>query len=107
VVRDEIVECESVVTGHEVDALLGLPLLVAVDIGTAEQPIGERPDRALVAPEETADVASKPSVPFPPAVADERPDLVKATGIPRLGDELRPRQRRVRVDVPQDRSVRT
>src|SRR5438874_9262951 len=28
---------ESVVAGHEVDALLRFPLLVAVDVGTAEQ----------------------------------------------------------------------
>ena len=45
VVGDEVVEREAVVAGDEVDALLRLALLVAVDLGAAEQPVGQRADR--------------------------------------------------------------
>ena len=37
VIGDEIVEREPVVTGHEVDALLGFAFLVTIDLGAAEQ----------------------------------------------------------------------
>src|SRR5713226_2972677 len=39
IIGDEVVECESVVGRYEVYAHLGLPFLVPVDLGTAEQPV--------------------------------------------------------------------
>ena len=45
VVGDEVVEREAVVAGHEVDALLGLALLVAVDLGAPDQPVRHAPHR--------------------------------------------------------------
>ena len=106
VVGDEVVEGEAVVTGDEVDALLGLALLVAVERRAADQAVGEALDRAVVAAEEAADIVAEAAVPFLPAVADEAADLVQAGGVPRLGDELRAGQHRVRLDVPQHRRVR-
>mgnify|MGYP003694180711 CR=1 FL=1 len=106
VVGDEIVQGEAVVTRHEVDALLGLALLVAVERRAADQAVGKPLDRAFLAAEEAADVVAEASVPLLPAVADEAAHLVEAGRIPRLGDELRARQRRVRLDVPQHRRVR-
>ena len=41
VVGDQIVQREAVVARDEIDALLGFALLVAVDVGTADQPVGE------------------------------------------------------------------
>ena len=41
VVGDQVVEGEAVVTGHEVDALFGLAFLVAIDLGTAQQAVGQ------------------------------------------------------------------
>ena len=38
VARDQIVQGKPVMTGGEVDALLGLTFLVAVDLGAAEEP---------------------------------------------------------------------
>src|SRR5262245_10039131 len=38
VVRDEIVQREAVVTGDEVDAVFGFPILVTVEIGAAQEP---------------------------------------------------------------------
>ena len=43
VVRDQVVQREAVVAGDEVDALLRLPLLVAVQVRAAEQPRREPP----------------------------------------------------------------
>ena len=106
VVGNEIVEREAVVAGHEVDALLGLALLVAVDLGAADHPVGHAPQRARLAAEEIADVVAEPAVPFLPGVADEAADLVQPGRVPRLGDQLGARQRRVRLDVPQHRRVR-
>ena len=105
VVRDEIVEREAVVTGHEIDALLGLALLVAVDVGAAQQPSGHARHRAVVAFQETPDVVAEPAVPFLPGVADEAADLIEPGGIPRLGDQLGAGEQRIRLDVPEDRRV--
>src|SRR5262249_12567626 len=92
-------------TGHEVDTLLGLASLVSVNLRTAEQPVGERPDRAGVAAEESANVIAETSVPFFPTVAHEAADLIEPGRIPGFGDQLGPRQRRVRLDVPEHRRV--
>src|SRR5215472_7493158 len=78
VVRDEVVEGEAIVAGHEVDALLRLAFLVTVNLGAAEQPVREAWHETLVAAEEAADIVAKSSVPLPPTVADEAPDLVEA-----------------------------
>ncbi len=101
VVGDEVVEGEAIVTRHEVDALLRLALLVCVDVGAADQAVGHARHRARLAAEKTPDIVAKPPVPLLPAVAHERADLVQAGGIPRLGDELRAREQRVRLDIPQ------
>ena len=55
VVGDEIVEREPVVTRHEVDALLGLALLVAVNRGAAEKAVGDARDGAVVTAEESCE----------------------------------------------------
>src|SRR5207245_11760498 len=54
VVGHEIVEGETVVTRHEVDALLGLALLVGVERRAADQAVGKAVDRALLAAEKAA-----------------------------------------------------
>src|SRR5439155_6055888 len=102
VVRDQIVEREAVVTGHEVDALLGLALLVAVDLGAADQAVGEAPERPARAAEEVSHVVAEPSVPLLPAVPDEATHLVQARRVPGLGEELGAGEHRVRLDVPED-----
>jgi hypothetical protein len=86
--------------------LLGLALLVAVKRRAADQPVDKPLDRAFLAAEEAADIVAEASVPFLPAVSDERAHLVQAGRIPRFGDELRPRQCRLRLDIPQHRWVR-
>src|SRR6185503_11433253 len=82
VVRDEIVEGEPVVTRHEVDALLGLALLVAVQGRAPEQAVGQPFDRAVLPAKEAADVVAEASVPLFPAVTDEAAHLVEAGRIP-------------------------
>ena len=48
--RDQIVEREAVMAGHEVDALLGLAFLVAVDVRAAEQSRGASRDTEPLSP---------------------------------------------------------
>src|SRR5260370_33249200 len=52
IVRDEVIECEAVVTRHEAHALLRLAFLWTVHLGGTEQPVGMAPDRTRVAPKE-------------------------------------------------------
>src|SRR5712691_7426844 len=102
-VGDEIVEGEAVMTRHEVDALLGLALFVAVQRRAADQAVRKALDHAFFATEKTTDVIAEPPVPLPPAVSDEAPHLVQARRIPGLGDELRASERRVRLDIQEHR----
>src|SRR5881392_1017664 len=91
---------------HEIDAHLGLPFLVPVDLGTAEQPICDYRYRAVIASEEAPHIIAKPSVPLPPAIPGEASDLVKSGCIPRFGDHLRSGQRGIRFDIPEHRWVK-
>src|SRR5581483_2107127 len=54
---------------------------------------------------ERANVVAESTIPLLPAVPDKTADLVQASGVPSLGNELRARQRRIGLDVPQDRRV--
>ena len=101
VVGDQVFEREAVVAGDEVDALLGLSLLVPVEVGAAEQPGRHLRYRAAVALPEAADVVAEAAVPLLPGVSDEASHLVEPRGVPRLGDQLRAREHGIRLDVPQ------
>jgi hypothetical protein len=100
VVGDEIVECEAIVTGHEVHALLRLALLVTVDFRAANHPVGKSIHRTADAAQEVAGVVAESPVPLLPTVADKAAHLVQTSGIPRLSDQLRACQQRVRFNVP-------
>src|SRR5262249_42882460 len=89
VVRDEIIESKPIVTGHEIDALLGLALFVAVNIGTAQKPRGQRGDRTRVRLKKMPQIVTESAVPFLPGVSDEASDLIEPGGIPRFRDQLR------------------
>src|SRR5208337_2470645 len=101
VIGHQVVQGEAVVAGDKVNTLLGLSLFVPVNLGTAEETVGQPPDEAIFPPEKTAHVIAEASVPFLPTVADETADLVKAGGIPSFRNQLGSRQNRVRLDVPQ------
>jgi len=74
---DEVVQRETVVTRHEVDARLGLTLLVTVQRRAADQAVGEPLHRAFLTAEAAADVVAETPVPLLPAVSDEGADLVE------------------------------
>jgi hypothetical protein len=88
VVRHEIVESEAVVPGYKIDALLGLPFLVSIDVGAAQQAARQVRNSAAVALEESASVVAKAAIPFMPVVANEAADLVEARRIPSFRDHL-------------------
>src|SRR5580704_709914 len=91
VVRDKVIEREAVVTGYEVHALIGLTFFVSVDLWTAEQSVGKIGYRSLVPTKKAADIIAEPSVPLPPAVADEAAHLVQTGRIPGFCNEFRAR----------------
>ena len=92
IVGDEIVERETVVAGHEVEALLCLALLVAVDLGTADQPVGHAPQRPGFAAEEVAHIVPEAAVPLSPTISHKAADLIKPRSIPGFGNHLLSRQ---------------
>ena len=105
VVGDEVVEGETIVDRDEIDALFRLAHVLAIDVRAAGQALGERGDAAVVGLDEAAHVVAELAVPFLPGIADEGADLVESRRIPGFGDQLDACQRRVRLDVPDDRRV--
>ena len=103
VVADQIGQGEAVVAGDEVDARLGFALLVAVDVGAADQPLADAGRQTPIALDEPAHVVAEAAVPLLPVVTDEAAHLIEAGGIPGLGDQLGAGQHRIGVDVPEDR----
>src|SRR6476646_8333139 len=87
--------------GHKVNTLFHLALLVRIDLGASEYPVGKACDHPLLASEEASDIVAKSSVPLFPTVTDETPHLVKASSIPGFSDELCTREHWVRLDIPQ------
>ena len=78
VIRDEIVEGETVVAGHEIDAPFQPPPFDAKDIGAGYEPVWEFVAGAVVALHEVADSIAKLPVPLLPGMADEAADLIVA-----------------------------
>ena len=77
-------------TGDEIDALLRLPLLIAIQIWTAEYPGGQLRHRAILSLEKGPHIVPEFPVPFLPTVADETAHLVQACGIPGFRDQFCP-----------------
>ncbi len=106
VVRREVPEGEPVVARHEVDAVVRRAAVVLVQIRAAADPGGDGGRQAVIAPHESAHVVAVARVPLGPAPrGGERAHLIKAGGIPRLGDDLAVRQDRVVDDALQEGRV--
>ena len=105
-VRDQVVEREAVVAGHEIQAGLRVRVLVPVQVRAAEEPLHQRLHHPGIAPQERADVVAEAAIPFHPAVARELADLVEPARVPGLGDEPRAGQDRICLDIEQDRRFR-
>ena len=59
VVGDEVVECEAIVAGDEVDALFGFSRLVSVEIRAPQEAIGKAGDRVILAANEGPYIIAK------------------------------------------------
>src|SRR5439155_4128843 len=106
VIRDEVIQCEAVMTRHIVYTLLDLAFFMTVNCGATEQAVSKPPDRPVFSTKKTPHIVAEPPVPLLPTVSDEATYLVKAGRVPRLGDELGSGERRVRFNVPQYRRIR-
>ena len=103
---NQIIQCEAIMAGDEIDALLGFALFALVYVRAPRQSEGHRTSCSVAAFEKRPDIVAKPPVPFFPAVADERADLIKAGGVPGLGDQLDIGEDGVGFDIPKDRRRR-
>jgi len=89
VVGDEVVEREAVVAGDEAHARRRRAALCLVQVGAAADARRGRADEAGVTAHEPAHVVAEPAVPFRPPAAREGADLVGASRVPCLRDQLR------------------
>src|SRR4029453_11535737 len=71
VIRDDVVERETVVTGHKVDAPFRPPSLDSKDVGAGAQTGGGLANGATVSLHEAADIITKSSVPFLPCISNK------------------------------------
>src|SRR5262249_52731980 len=106
IVRNEVVQCEAVMTGHEVNALLCLAFFMSVYCRTAEQAVGNPCHGPFFAANKAPHIVPETSVPLLPAIPDEAAYFVQSAGVPGLGDELGSGKRRVRFDIPQYGRIR-
>ena len=89
--------------GDEIDADLGGTVFIAINIWTANQPLGHLARHGRITFKEMAHVIAKTAIPFLPVIRNETADLVKTGGIPSLSNQLGSRQDRVGIDIPKDR----
>ena len=79
VVGDQVVQCESIMAGYKAHALFRFTLFVTINLMAAQQSVGEALHRPFVPSEETPDIVTKPSIPFPPAIAYKAPHLIESS----------------------------
>src|SRR5262249_48082449 len=90
---------------HEIDALLRLALIMAINLRAADHAICKVRCRALFRAKEAPGIVAESTVPLLPTVPDKAADLVKAGSIPGLGYKLRSGERGIRFDIPKNRWV--
>src|SRR5262249_45829333 len=106
VVRDKVIQCETIVARYEVDALFGLAFFVSVNLRTADDSVRYTPDGTRFAAKKAANIIAKSTIPLFPAVSNKAAYLVQASGIPGFCNHLCACERRVRVNVPEYGRVR-
>ena len=106
VVTDQVAQREAVVGRDEVERGAQMPPVVREDVARARQArsqLGNRP--VLTAPKATHAVA-KAVVPLRPARHEPAELIASDADVPRLGDQLSPRQRRVLRDRFEETATR-
>src|SRR4030095_6888052 len=71
VVRDEVVEGETVMARHKINALLSLAFFMTVNCRAAKQSVGKVSDRMVFPAKKTANIISKPPIPLSPAISNK------------------------------------
>src|SRR6202050_4742182 len=94
-VAHQIVERETVVRGQKVDASGGLSAVMAKYIARPGDSFGEFPDPAVIAPPEAARRVAVAIVPLRPPRREVAELIAAPADIPRLGDQLDVRERRL------------
>src|SRR5450631_2270501 len=84
----EVVERESVVTSHIVDAALRSFTGLRIDIGATADATGKCAHHPLIATPKAAHIVTIPAIPLGPTTIGKAPDLIRSRGIPRLSDEF-------------------
>ena len=106
VVGDQIVEREAVVGGDEVDAAARQAVGVLKEVALPDQVVGRGGPTVPASPLTKRRTWSRIlPVPDRPAVAAEVRHLIQPGRVPGLGDDLRPGEHGIGLDVEQDRRL--
>ena len=98
VVADQVFQGEAVVAGHEVDAGVGAPPALLVQVAGARQPGGQLRGGVPVALPVAANGVPVAAVPFGPQHGEVAHLVSARAHVPGLGDELDLRQHRILVN---------
>lgn len=71
VVTGPVPQSKAIVTGDEVDALLGIGVVIVVDVGTAAQPLDKGGDAVVIPAQKAAHIIPELAVPLTPAGAGQ------------------------------------
>src|SRR5580704_7486477 len=104
-VADQVVQCEAVMGGHEVEAAGGALARALVQIRASTKSACERSDHALFANPEAAHIVTETSVPFRPALIGKISHLIRAARVPGFRDNLYVAQDGILGNVFKKRSV--
>ena len=86
IVGDQVIERESVVAGHIVNA--ALRPVPEKDARAALKPVGQSRHHARVSAHKAAHIVAKAVIPLQPAAAGKPAELMQPDGVPRLRDDF-------------------
>ena len=105
-VADQVGEGEAIVTGDKVDAVVGSPAVILVEVRAAGQAGRQYRDHGQVTTNETPQIIAELTVPFGPAPEVwKSADLVKSSSVPGFRDQFGVGQYRVAGNALQQRRV--
>jgi hypothetical protein len=106
VVRYEVGEGESIVTGNEIYAMEGGTTASAIEILTPTESGRKEAYQVRIPFPEPSHLIPVSTIPFGPAAAPrETPDLIEPRGVPRFGNQLHVFQNRIGDDLFNERRI--
>ncbi len=104
-IAHQVAKRETVMTGDVVNALIRFATQARVKIRAAREPRGKTFHHSVIAAHKLTHVIAIPSIPFRPAFARKRSDLIESGRIPRFCNDLCLLQDWIGLDLPQQRRI--